>query len=65
MMSAGLFDMGHANQMEAMLAVMRDRVDAVAATPFLHDTTTKSVIVTPEGTLSGILDVDDLCFGDP
>lgn len=33
--------------------------------PFLHDTTTKNVIVSPEGAFSGIVDVDDLCFGDP
>jgi hypothetical protein len=35
------------------------------STPFLHDTTTKNVIVTLEGTFSGIVDVDDLCYGDP
>ncbi len=52
-----------------------DRVDAAAdrlvayfagvrPTPFLHDITTKNVII--DGTrLSGIVDVDDLCFGDP
>lgn len=33
--------------------------------PFLHDTTTKNVIVSPEGYLTGIVDVDDLCYGDP
>jgi Ser/Thr protein kinase RdoA (MazF antagonist) len=33
--------------------------------PFLHDTTTKNVIVTTKGSFSGIVDVDDLCFGDP
>jgi len=31
--------------------------------PFLHDTTTKNVIV-HEGRLSGIVDIDDFCFGD-
>jgi hypothetical protein len=31
----------------------------------LHDTTTKNVIVTPQGSFSGIIDVDDLCFEDP
>ena len=35
------------------------------AIPFLHDTTTKNVIVTAAGEFSGIVDVDDLCFGDP
>jgi hypothetical protein len=64
-MSAGLFDIGHAGRMEAALAAMRNQLDTVAPTPFLHDTTTKNVIVTPEGVLAGIVDVDDLCFGDP
>jgi len=36
----------------------------VAPVPFLHDITTKNVIV-HDGRLSGIVDVDDLCFGDP
>ena len=36
----------------------------IAPVPFLHDITTKNVIV-HEGRLSGIVDVDDLCFGDP
>src|SRR6202008_257200 len=39
-------------------------LDRVRATPFLHDITTKNVIV-HEGRLSGIVDVDDVCFGDP
>jgi len=40
-------------------------LDALPPIAFLHDTTTKNVIVTPGGTFSGIVDVDDLCFGDP
>jgi hypothetical protein len=39
-------------------------LDDVAPTPFLHDTTTKNVLVTENG-LAGIVDIDDLCFGDP
>ena len=38
--------------------------ESIAPTPFLHDITTKNVIVA-DGKLSGIVDVDDLCFGDP
>lgn len=38
-------------------------LSAVEPRPFLHDTTTKNVIV-HEGALSGIVDVDDFCFGD-
>jgi len=33
-------------------------------TPFLHDTTTKNVIV-HETAVTGLVDVDDLCHGDP
>jgi Ser/Thr protein kinase RdoA (MazF antagonist) len=39
-------------------------LDDVAPTAFLHDITTKNVIV-DEGALSGIVDVDSMCFGDP
>jgi aminoglycoside phosphotransferase (APT) family kinase protein len=37
---------------------------AVPATPFLDDLTTKNVIV-QAGRLTGIVDVDVVCFGDP
>jgi aminoglycoside phosphotransferase len=63
--SEGLFDVRLADVVEAMLNTMREQIDSVAATPFLHDTTTKNVIVTTDGNFSGIVDVDDLCFGDP
>jgi hypothetical protein len=41
-----------------------DYIDQVQPTPFLHDTTTKNVLISDSGLL-GIVDVDDLCFGDP
>jgi hypothetical protein len=44
---------------------MLPELAAIPPTPFLHDTTTKNVIVTADGHFSGIVDVDDLCFGDP
>jgi Ser/Thr protein kinase RdoA (MazF antagonist) len=37
---------------------------AVRPTAFLDDTTTKNVIVS-EGRMSGLVDVDVICFGDP
>lgn len=37
---------------------------AVRPVPFLEDTTTKNVLV-DQGRLSGVVDVDQLCFGDP
>jgi hypothetical protein len=64
-LTAGLFDPKHVERLERALDAHRTGLATVAATPFLHDTTTKNVIVSPEGALSGIVDVDDLCFGDP
>ena len=39
-------------------------MEAVTPRPFLHDTTTKNVMV-HQGRLAGIVDIDELCFGDP
>ena len=63
--AVGHYDMTAIEAAEAALADLRDEADAQPATPFLHDTTTKNVIIAPDGTFSGIVDVDDLCFGDP
>jgi hypothetical protein len=63
--AAGLFDATLIGEVRATVNAMRSRVDQVAATPFLHDTTTRNVIVAPDGTMSGIVDVDDRRFGDP
>lgn len=60
--SAGLFDTDLVDIVQAKLAGMREDVNRIIAT--LHDTTTKNVIIAPSGKLSGIVDVDDLCFGD-
>lgn len=46
------------------LPVFSDYFAAIPPTPFLDDTTTKNVIV-HEGRLSGIVDIDWICFGDP
>lgn len=63
--AAGLFDLEVIDRVRELLNSLRPELDALPAIPFLHDTTTKNVIVAPDGTLSGIVDVDDLCFGDP
>jgi hypothetical protein len=62
--AAKLFDEDVAHAVAKMVAASRAELDALAPTPFLHDTTTKNVIVTQGGSFSGIVDVDDLCFGD-
>ncbi|MDB5527669.1 MAG: hypothetical protein JWR51_772 [Devosia sp.] len=65
MAAHGLFDTGLLGTVETILTSQRERLAQIPATPFLHDTTTKNVIIDPAGVLSGIVDVDDLCFGDP
>jgi len=55
----------YADRVGAMLEEVRLMANQVGAVPFLHDTTTKNVIITSEGRFSGIVDVDDLCWGDP
>ncbi|WP_342628196.1 aminoglycoside phosphotransferase family protein [Nguyenibacter vanlangensis] len=63
--AAGLFDPALPLQLRDRILAARARIDTVPATPFLHDTTTRNVLVAPGGMFSGIVDVDDLCFGDP
>jgi aminoglycoside phosphotransferase (APT) family kinase protein len=61
----GSFDLQIVDIAADLVERFRPELDAQPPTPFLHDTTTRNVIVTPQGALSGIVDVDDLCFGDP
>jgi aminoglycoside phosphotransferase (APT) family kinase protein len=63
--SARLFDATVVDVVQATLMARRGQIDGIAPIPFLHDTTTRNVIVAPNGEFSGIVDVDDLCFGDP
>jgi aminoglycoside phosphotransferase (APT) family kinase protein len=62
---AGVFELSAVDALDWIVLAARSELDDFAATPFLHDTTTKNVIVTLDGDFSGIVDVDDLCFGDP
>ena len=63
--STGSFDLEIVDTATSLVETLRSELDAQPATPFLHDTTTRNVIIAPQGVLSGIVDVDDLCFGDP
>ena len=63
--AAGVFDLSAVDALDWIVLAARPELDEFAATPFLHDATTKNVIVTLDGDFSGIVDVDDLCFGDP
>lgn len=62
---AGLFEVSLVDEVQSIVANHRGELDQIEPTPFLHDTTTKNVIIADNGELSGIVDVDDLCFGDP
>ncbi len=53
-----------ADRVEAKLSRMIDTFVDVRPRAFLHDVTTKNVIV-HDGVLSGIVDVDSMAFGDP
>ncbi|WP_332687752.1 phosphotransferase family protein [Devosia sp.] len=61
----GLFPPSTVAKAERLLAGHAAALARVEPIPFLHDTTTKNVIVSPTGQLSGIVDIDDLCYGDP
>ena len=61
----GLFSLKYADRVEALLEEVQLMASHIEAVPFLHDTTTKNVIITSEGRFSGIVHVDDLCWGDP
>jgi len=63
--AAGLFDAAPVHAVSARIAAQREAIGRIEPTPFLHDTTMKNVIVTETGAFSGIVDVDDLGFGDP
>jgi len=61
---AGVVSEFHADRVEAVSDRLLAYFAGVRPVPFLHDITTKNVII--EGArLTGIVDVDDLCFGDP
>jgi len=58
-----LCDENHVDRVQAALEGHHNYFDNVPPSPFLGDITTKNVIM-EEGRLSGIVDVDDLAFGD-
>ncbi|MGE0525927.1 MAG: phosphotransferase family protein [Bdellovibrionales bacterium] len=61
---SGVVDVQYVSRVEAWLEKLAPELNRQAAIPFLHDITTKNVIV-DNGQLSGIVDVDSLCYGDP
>ncbi len=62
--SAGVTNEEPVDRVARAATPFRDYFARVQPTCFLHDTTTKNVII-DNGQLSGIVDVDSVCFGDP
>jgi Phosphotransferase enzyme family len=63
MRGAGVVDPTIADRVERAAARFADYFAAIPPRPFLDDTTTKNVLVS-DGRLSGIVDVDCVCYGD-
>jgi Ser/Thr protein kinase RdoA (MazF antagonist) len=62
--TADIFSPAIVDDVESAFKKHEDYLAAIQPIPHLHDITTKNVLI-HEGALSGIVDVDDLCFGDP
>jgi hypothetical protein len=61
---AGVFSLDHINKVKELITDNKKYMLGIRPVAFLDDTTTKNVIV-HEGNLSGIVDIDFVCFGDP
>lgn len=60
----GVFDPNDVDVALSIVAGMKQDLCSIAATPFLWDASERNVIVN-HGKISGIVDVDEICFGDP
>jgi hypothetical protein len=61
--AVGVIDSSVVDRVMSQLSKFDDYLSRVRPTAFMDDTTTRNVLV-HEGTLSGIVDIDTLCFGD-
>lgn len=62
--AGGVVDLEAVARVQAAVDAAAAYFSTIEPTCFLHDTTTKNVLVA-DGRLSGIVDVDSVCFGDP
>jgi len=62
--AVGAIDAAQVDRVAAKLPAYRSYFAQMPPTPFLDDTTTKNVLVAGDK-LSGLVDVDWVCFGDP
>lgn len=61
---AHIFDATEISKVISIANDLREDLHTIAATPFLWDASERNVIVY-KGKISGIVDVDEVCFGDP
>lgn len=61
--AVGVVDVTVVDRVMSSLSKFNDYLSRVRPTAFMDDTTTRNVLV-HEGALSGIVDIDTLCFGD-
>ena len=61
---AGIIDPGWVDRVRRRQAQARDTFDDIPPTAFLHDATTKNLIIS-DGHVTGIVDTDEMGFGDP
>jgi aminoglycoside phosphotransferase (APT) family kinase protein len=59
-----VFDSGKVLKVISIAKDMADVLQTIPATPFLWDASERNVLV-HNGKITGIVDVDELCFGDP
>lgn len=61
---AGIFDTKFATETINIGKALKDNLSTISPRPFLWDASERNVLV-KNGKISGIVDVDELCFGDP
>jgi len=59
-----IFSSGYTDTLLSRMKLFTKYFDKVCPTPFLDDITTKNVLI-HNGQLSGIVDIDEICCGDP
>lgn len=62
--TTGIFDIQFALQVIKIAEALKDNFSTVPPQPFLWDASERNVLV-ENGKITGIVDVDELCFGDP
>ncbi|MCL2402505.1 MAG: phosphotransferase [Oscillospiraceae bacterium] len=62
--ATGIFDVEVCDNVDAIMVRLNDYFASVQPVAFLDDISTKNVLVN-DGKLAGIVDVDEMCYGDP